>query len=101
MLTLLFRLEDLKALGIVEAVLIPSLISIGADPAVAAVAVVAYRLVSFWLPIPLGLAAFVVLLRRDTPTLESRPHLGEALDDVRKHHGDHMPADPGPSLRSP
>ncbi len=87
-------------LGIVEAVLIPSLISIGADSAVAAVAVVAYRLVSFWLPIPLGLASFVVLLRRGTTTPGIPPHLGEALDDVRKHHGERVAADPGPSRGS-
>ncbi len=83
-------------LGIIEAVLIPTLISIGAPSPVAAVAVVAYRLVSFWLPIPLGLASFVVLLRRGAPTPEGRPHLGEALDDVRKHHAERIPVDPGP-----
>jgi putative heme transporter len=81
-------------LGIVEAVLIPSLISIGTNPSIAAVAVVAYRLISFWLPIPVGLASFAVLLRREAPAPEARPNLGAVLDDVRMHHGElHLPVE--------
>lgn len=45
-------------LGIVEAVLIPTLVSFGAPHAEAAVAVVAYRLISYWLPIPIGAIAY-------------------------------------------
>lgn len=50
-------------LGVVEAVLIPTLIGFGTPVSVAAVGVVAYRVVSFWLPIPIGLAAYVIVER--------------------------------------
>ena len=48
-------------LGVVEAVLIPTLIGFGVPPAEAAVGVVAYRLISFWLPIPVGAVAYAVV----------------------------------------
>jgi len=51
-------------LGVIEAVLIPTLIAFGAPASVAAVGVVAYRLVNFWLPIPVGFVAYAVLDRR-------------------------------------
>jgi uncharacterized protein (TIRG00374 family) len=59
-------------LGLVEAILIPTLVGFGTPASVAAIGVVAFRLVSFWLPIPLGLASYVVVERhlggrRDTP----------------------------------
>jgi len=45
-------------LGIMEATLISTLVGFGLDPGVAALGVSAYRLVSFWLPIPLGALAY-------------------------------------------
>ncbi|MDH4147749.1 MAG: flippase-like domain-containing protein [Acidimicrobiia bacterium] len=51
-------------LGVIEAVLIPTLVGFGTPASVAAVGVVAYRLVNFWLPIPAGLVAYVVIERR-------------------------------------
>ena len=48
-------------LGVVEAVLIPTLIGFGVPAAEAAVGVVAYRLISFWLPIPVGAVAYAVV----------------------------------------
>ena len=68
-------------LGVIEAVLIPTLVAFGAPAAVAAVGVVAYRLVNFWLPIPVGFVAYAILDRRlayDTPNHGVRP----ALDDL-------------------
>jgi uncharacterized protein (TIRG00374 family) len=45
-------------LGVVEAVLSASLIGFGVPRAVALVGVIAYRLVNFWLPIPIGALAY-------------------------------------------
>jgi uncharacterized protein (TIRG00374 family) len=50
-------------LGVVEAILISSLIGFGTPSAVASVAIVAYRLVEFWLPIPVGAAAYLAVER--------------------------------------
>jgi hypothetical protein len=48
-------------LGVVEAVLVPSLVGFGANRGSAIVAVIGYRLVNFWLPIPLGAGAYLSL----------------------------------------
>lgn len=53
-----------SGLGFVEATLIPLLVAFGTPASVAAVAVVAYRLISFWLPIPAGAVAYLVVERR-------------------------------------
>ncbi len=45
-------------LGVVEAVLTSSLVGFGLDRGTAAIAVVAYRLAAFWLPIPFGALAY-------------------------------------------
>ncbi len=50
-------------LGVAEAILIPSLVGFGAPPATAAVGVIAYRLLVFWLPIPIGVATYVAMER--------------------------------------
>jgi uncharacterized protein (TIRG00374 family) len=51
-------------LGVVEAGLTGTLALAGAPAAPAALATLAYRLVSFWLPLPAGLAAWVLHRRR-------------------------------------
>ncbi|MEB0202175.1 YbhN family protein [Cryobacterium sp. 5I3] len=48
-------------LGIVEGVLVPALVAVGTPHATALLAVVGWRVLEFWLPIPLGLAAYVSL----------------------------------------
>jgi uncharacterized protein (TIRG00374 family) len=48
-------------LGVVEAVLVPSLVGFGVPRGVAILGVLGYRLVNFWLPIPLGALAYVSL----------------------------------------
>ena len=48
-------------LGVVEAVLTTMLVAFGAPRDAALLGVVSYRLVSFWLPIPLGALAYVSL----------------------------------------
>lgn len=48
-------------LGVIEGVLIPTLSGFGVDKGVATVAVLAYRLVNFWLPIPIGGGCYLSL----------------------------------------
>lgn len=55
-------------LGVIEAVLIPTLVAFGSPRAEAAVAVVVYRLVQFWLPIPTGAIAYVAVERATSGT---------------------------------
>jgi uncharacterized protein (TIRG00374 family) len=51
-------------LGLVEGVLVPSLVGFGAPRGIALLGVVSYRLVSFWLPIPAAAAAYLSLRGR-------------------------------------
>jgi len=51
-------------IGVVEGVLIPSLIGLGCPPAVAVVGVLAWRVVNFWLPIPVAGLTWLSLRRR-------------------------------------
>lgn len=53
-------------LGVIEAVLIPTLVAFGTPRAEAAIAVVAYRLANFWLPIPVGAASYVAVERMNS-----------------------------------
>ncbi|TMK80479.1 MAG: flippase-like domain-containing protein, partial [Actinobacteria bacterium] len=46
-------------LGFVEATLIGVSVAFGAPREVAVVAVLGYRLVNFWLPLPVGLVAYI------------------------------------------
>jgi uncharacterized protein (TIRG00374 family) len=46
-------------LGFVEATLIAVSVGFGAPRQIAVVAVLGYRLVNFWLPLPVGLAAYI------------------------------------------
>jgi uncharacterized protein (TIRG00374 family) len=48
-------------LGIVEGILVPTLVAFSTPQGVAILGVLAYRLVSFWLPIPIGLACYAPL----------------------------------------
>jgi uncharacterized protein (TIRG00374 family) len=51
-------------LGFVEAGLVATLTLAGVSPSHALVATLVYRLVAFWLPIPLGGAAYALFRRR-------------------------------------
>ncbi len=59
-------------LGIIEATLIVSLVGFGAPRATASLGVATYRLVQFWVPIPLGAAAWA--------SLGGRPRQGSAIE---------------------
>ena len=48
-------------LGVVEAVLIPAVAALGAATSVALLGVLTWRLVQFWLPVPVALASYVSL----------------------------------------
>lgn len=61
-----------SGLGVVEAVLAPTLVGFGAPRGVAILAVLAWRLVNFWLPIPLGGLAYVSLKVGPAATKEQR-----------------------------
>ena len=70
-------------LGVVEGVLIPTLVGFGTPKATAILGVLSYRLVNFWLPIPLGGVAYLLAPlrparpsscgRRPPPTGQRRP----------------------------
>ena len=55
-------------LGVVEAVLAPTLVGFGTPPAVAILGVVAYRTANFWLPIPAGALAYLTLRKKKLKT---------------------------------
>ncbi len=66
-------------LGVIEAVLIPTLVGFGTPRAQAAVGVVAYRLVNFWLPIPVGAVSYVAVER--ATSAERRRGFGRQLEE--------------------
>jgi uncharacterized protein (TIRG00374 family) len=63
-------------LGVVEATMIALLTFFGADRGVATLGVVSYRLVNFWLPIPLGGLAYLSL-QVEQETAEGRRRIAE------------------------
>jgi uncharacterized protein (TIRG00374 family) len=79
-------------LGVIEAVLTSSLVGFGAPRGIAILGVISYRLVNFWLPIPLGgLASLSLRLQpeeRKVRTYEEIVRLAESgymdKDDARK-----------------
>ncbi len=71
-------------LGVVEGVLVPSLVGFGAARAVAIVAVIGYRLVNFWLPIPVGAGAYLSLRAPSARgTSKRRDELHRAVSEAR------------------
>jgi hypothetical protein len=70
-------------LGIIEGVLIPTLVGFGVPHAPAILAVLAYRLVNFWIPIPVGGAAYASLQwRRGHVTTAGTPGAIDLAPDV-------------------
>ena len=86
-------------LGVVEATLTSLLVGFGTSRGVATLGVVAYRLINFWLPIPLGGLTYlslqvdrsgtgvrrqlVELIRSLSPRRRSRSHTQSGVDDRR------------------
>jgi uncharacterized protein (TIRG00374 family) len=61
-------------LGVIEGVLIPTLSGFGVGKGVATVAVLAYRLVNFWLPIPVGGICYLSLRFESVEGFKQRVH---------------------------
>jgi len=90
-------------LGVVEAVLVPSLVAFGATRGTAIVAVIGYRLVNFWLPIPVGAGAYLSLrVTSDRHAANRREELKQALAEARslaplmRHPGQSAAPETGP-----
>ncbi len=60
-------------LGVVEGVLITTLVGFGVPHSQAILAVLAYRLVNFWIPIPVGGVAYASLQWRKAPLTAGQP----------------------------
>ncbi len=73
-------------LGVVEAVLVPTLVGFGSPAGVALLGVVSYRLVNFWLPIPVGGVAYLSLKQPGTSTSRHRrrEELAALLEESRQ-----------------
>ena len=56
-----------SGLGVVEGALVPALVGFHAGAATALFAVLSYRLVNFWLPVPTGALSYLTLRRRLGP----------------------------------
>jgi uncharacterized protein (TIRG00374 family) len=70
-------------LGITEAVLVTTLVGFGTARGIALLAVVAYRLVNFWLPIPIGAAAYLSLVAQpERPVQKAAERLDEVATDA-------------------
>lgn len=67
-------------IGVVEFVLTSTLIAFGAPHDVAGLGVIAYRLVSFWLPIPIGGLSYLSLRVGHRAPLEQAAEAGTAVD---------------------
>lgn len=59
-----------RGLGVVEAVLIPSLVGFGTPRPIAVLGVISYRFFNFWAPIPVGGIAYLSLRARNAPLRE-------------------------------
>lgn len=70
-------------LGVIEAIMIPTLIGFGVPRAEASIAVVVYRLVNFWLPIPVGAASYVAVERAN-----SRDDDHGFIEEINRRAGD-------------
>lgn len=70
-------------LGITEAVLVTTLVGFGTARGIALLAVVAYRLVNFWLPIPIGAGAYLSLVAQpEQPGRKAADRLDEVASDA-------------------
>jgi uncharacterized protein (TIRG00374 family) len=90
-------------LGIVEAVLTSTLVGFGTPRGIAILGVISYRLVNFWLPIPVGGVAYLSLRARPA-TRERREELARLADEAAlsahgpmewaERHGIRLPRSP-------
>jgi hypothetical protein len=65
-----------SGLGVIEGVLIPTLVGFHVPKATAILGVISYRLINFWLPIPVGGASYLSLRWRGHPRGQLPPSAG-------------------------
>jgi uncharacterized protein (TIRG00374 family) len=80
--------------GVVEGVLVPSLVAAGVPAHLALVGVLGWRLVNYWLPIPVGALLWLTLRHHPDPAAESqrRDEEEDAAEQGVARHGDHRGA---------
>ena len=72
-------------LGVMEAILIPTLIGFGTPRAEASIGVVVYRLINFWLPIPVGAISYLAVEQANAAE-GRRSFRGEINEQIAHHH---------------
>jgi uncharacterized protein (TIRG00374 family) len=71
-------------LGVVEAVLTSTLVGFGTPRGVAVLGVIGYRLVNFWLPIPIGALSYVSIRAQGASRQEKAQELEDMYRDARE-----------------
>jgi uncharacterized protein (TIRG00374 family) len=71
-------------LGVVEAVMTSTLVGFGTPRGIAVLGVIGYRLVNFWLPIPVGALSYVSLRARGASRQAKAQELETAYRDARE-----------------
>jgi uncharacterized protein (TIRG00374 family) len=77
-------------LGIVEGILVPTLVAFSTTKAAALLGVIAFRLISFWLPIPIGFTSYARLEWQLRHQQADSPEVSDASDS--------SPPEPDPDL---
>src|SRR3954468_370594 len=71
-------------LGVVEAVMTSTLVGFGTPRGIAVLGVIGYRLVNFWLPIPVGALTYVSIRARGAPRKAKAQELETVYRDARE-----------------
>jgi uncharacterized protein (TIRG00374 family) len=77
-------------LGVMELTLAASLAGFGVPPATALLGVASWRIVNFWLPIPIGAASYLSL-QLGSPDLTTEENLEGFTDEARRSAGETTP----------
>lgn len=77
-------------LGVMEATLSATLVAFGVPPGIALLGVVSWRLVNYWIPIPLGAAAYLSL-RVDDDATSAVDTLERLADEARRDADETLP----------
>jgi uncharacterized protein (TIRG00374 family) len=71
-------------LGVVEAVMTSTLVGFGTPRGIAVLGVIGYRLVNFWLPIPVGALSYVSIRAQGAPKKAKAAELETVYRDARE-----------------
>jgi len=88
-------------LGVVEAVLTPTLVGFGTPKTIALLGVISYRIFNFWIPIPAGGIAYLTLRAERSTLKESGKELLRVADTARREAARHSGPVASPDLSSP